>query len=148
MCHILLSLISSKQLQRHWTQLSATAARKTSNNNIIQTSFHKSYEILINDSHLLTQTYQNEIKKWQLKQYNNSTIISITDNYLPKFQKLIKSWSFATYHCIGCWNLVILYEVASDLTNLNDMFPRSELDSQWKANVLLDRLSFDRCARP
>ena len=53
------------------------------------TSFHKSYEILVNDSHLLTQTYQNEIKKWQLKQYNNSTIISITDNYLPKFQKLI-----------------------------------------------------------
>src|SRR5437867_3431253 len=39
------------------------------------TSFHKSYEILINDSHLLTQTYQNEIRKWQLKQYNNSTII-------------------------------------------------------------------------
>lgn len=44
------------------------------------TSFHKSYEILINDSHLLTQTYQNEIRKWQLKQYNNSTMISITDN--------------------------------------------------------------------
>jgi hypothetical protein len=59
----------------------------TTSSNI--TSFHKSYEILINDSHLLTQTYQNEIRKWQLKQYNNSTIISITDNYLPKFQKLV-----------------------------------------------------------
>ncbi len=71
------------------SQLPATAARKTSSGNITQTSFHKSYEILINDSHLLTQNYQNEIRKWQLKQYDNSTIISITDNYLPKFQKLI-----------------------------------------------------------
>ena len=69
---------------------SVAVARKTSRNNITQTSFHKSYEILINNSYLLTQTYQNEIKKWQLKQYNNSTMISITDNYLPKFQKLIK----------------------------------------------------------
>ena len=68
---------------------SAGSARKTSSNNITQTSFHKSYEILINNSRLLTQSYQNEVKKWQLKQYDNSTMISITDINLPKFQKLI-----------------------------------------------------------
>jgi hypothetical protein len=68
---------------------SAATARKTSSNNITQTSFHKSYEILINNSRLLTQSYQNEIRKWQLKQYDNSTMISITDINLPKFQKLI-----------------------------------------------------------
>jgi hypothetical protein len=71
------------------SQPSAATARKTSSNNITQTSFHKSYEILINDSRLLTQSYQNEIRIWQLKQYNNSTMSSITDIYLPKFQKLI-----------------------------------------------------------
>jgi hypothetical protein len=65
---------------------SAATARKTSSNNITQTSFHKSYEMLINNSRLLTQSYQNEIRKWQLKQYDNSTMISITDINLPKFQ--------------------------------------------------------------
>jgi hypothetical protein len=68
---------------------SAATARKTSSNNITQTPFHKSYEILINNSRLLTQSYQNEVKKWQLKRYDNSTMISITDINLPKFQKLI-----------------------------------------------------------
>ena len=56
--------------------------------NVTQT-FHQSYERLINDSHLLTQSYQGEIGKWLSKQYNNNTMIKITDEYLPKFQKLI-----------------------------------------------------------
>ena len=56
--------------------------------NVTQT-FHQSYERLINDSHLLTQSYQGEIGKWLSKQYSNNTMVRITDNYLPKFQKLI-----------------------------------------------------------
>ena len=56
--------------------------------NVTQT-FHQSYEMLINDSHLLTQSYQGEIGKWLSKQYSNNTMVRITDNYLPKFQKLI-----------------------------------------------------------
>jgi hypothetical protein len=58
------------------------------NSNITQ-PFHLSYEMLINDSHFLTQSYQKEIGKWQSKQYDNKKMISITDNYLPKFQKLV-----------------------------------------------------------
>jgi hypothetical protein len=61
---------------------------RTNNNNIIQ-SFHLAYEMLINDSHALTQSYQKEIGKWESKQYDNKTMISITDNYLPEFQKLV-----------------------------------------------------------
>ena len=45
--------------------------------------------MLINDSHALTQSYQQEIGKWQSKQYDNRMMISITDDYLPKFQKLV-----------------------------------------------------------
>ncbi len=61
-----------------------------SNNNTNMTStFHHSYEILINDSRLLTQNYQSEIGKWRLKQYDNKTMMSVTDNYLPMFQKLV-----------------------------------------------------------
>jgi hypothetical protein len=52
-------------------------------------TFHKSYELLINDSHSLTQNYQKEIGKWQSKQYDNKTMVLVTDNYLPRFQKLV-----------------------------------------------------------
>jgi hypothetical protein len=61
----------------------------SSNNSNPTQIFHESYEMLINDSHLLTQSYQKEIGKWQSKQYDNKTMISVTDNYLPKFQKLV-----------------------------------------------------------
>jgi hypothetical protein len=65
-----------------------TNTKIASNNNMAQ-AFHKSYEMLINNSHLLTQSYQKEIGKWQTKQYDNKTMISVTDNYLPKFQQLV-----------------------------------------------------------
>jgi hypothetical protein len=59
------------------------------NNNNITQHFHVYYEMLINDSHSLTQNYQKEIGKWQSKQYDNKTMILITDKYLPEFQKLV-----------------------------------------------------------
>jgi hypothetical protein len=65
-----------------------TNTKIASNNNMAQ-AFHESYEMLINNSHLLTQNYQKEIGKWQTKQYDNKTMISVTDNYLPKFQQLV-----------------------------------------------------------
>jgi hypothetical protein len=52
-------------------------------------SFHVAYETLINDSHSLTESYQKEIGKWQSKQYDNKTMVLITDKYLPEFQKLV-----------------------------------------------------------
>ena len=61
----------------------------SNSNNMSQTTSHGSYEMLINNSHLLTQSYQKEIGKWQTKQYDNKTMISVTDNYLPKFQQLV-----------------------------------------------------------
>jgi hypothetical protein len=70
------------------SSISNTNNSISSNNNTTQ-SFHASYEMLINDSHSLTQNYQKEIGKWQSKQYDNKTMISITDNYLPEFQKLV-----------------------------------------------------------
>jgi len=52
-------------------------------------SFHVAYETLINDSHSLTESYQKEIGKWRSKQYDNKTMILITDKYLPEFHKLV-----------------------------------------------------------
>jgi hypothetical protein len=59
------------------------------NNNNATLPFHTSYEMLISDSHSLTQSYQKEIGKWQSKQHDNKTMISVTDNYLPEFEKLV-----------------------------------------------------------
>lgn len=53
--------------------------------------------------------------------------------------RLVNGESLATYQCIGCWNLVILYGLHLILTNLSDMSKKSELDSQCETNVLLDR---------
>ena len=66
-----------------------TASIIVSNISNITQPFRLSYGMLINDSYSLTQSYQKEIGKWQSKQYDNKTMILITDKYLPKFQKLV-----------------------------------------------------------
>ena len=68
---------------------SNTQSSIVSNNGNINQSFHVAYETLINYSHSLTQDYQKEIGKWQSKQYDNKTMILVTDKYLPEFQKLV-----------------------------------------------------------
>ena len=52
-------------------------------------AFSEAYTGLIDESRMLTHNYQNEVGKWKLKQYSNGTMISITDQYLPKFQSLV-----------------------------------------------------------
>jgi len=37
----------------------------------------------------LTQSYENEYAKWKSHQCDNKTMISVTNNYLPKYEKLI-----------------------------------------------------------
>lgn len=52
-------------------------------------SFPDSFKDLINKSRNLTQSYQNETGKFANGQYNNKTMIAITNNYLPIFQNLV-----------------------------------------------------------
>jgi hypothetical protein len=80
--------IANKTLSSSSSNIDSAASSSSNNNNATQI-FHTSYEMLINDSHSLTQSYQKEIGKWQSKQYDNKTMISVTDNYLPKFEKLV-----------------------------------------------------------
>jgi hypothetical protein len=51
--------------------------------------FVAAYGKIVTDSRSLTQQYQDEIGKWQKKEYSNSTMVSKTDEYLPKFQQLV-----------------------------------------------------------
>jgi hypothetical protein len=51
--------------------------------------FRKSIDNIASDTILLTRQYQAEESKWVNKQYDNSTMISIVDKYLPRYQQLI-----------------------------------------------------------
>ena len=53
-------------------------------------SFVNSFEKLVNEAHNLTQSYQHESGKWKTHQYDNKTMISITNNYLLKYENLVK----------------------------------------------------------
>ena len=48
-----------------------------------------SFKELINKSRSLTQSYQSQITKLSDGKYDNKTMIAITNDYLPKFQKVI-----------------------------------------------------------
>jgi hypothetical protein len=91
--HFAISVNQSQAIVKETLNSSSSSIGKvnssSSNNSNPTQIFHESYEMFINDSHLLTQSYQKEIGKWQSKQYDNKTMISVTDNYLPKFQKLV-----------------------------------------------------------
>jgi hypothetical protein len=53
------------------------------------TSFVSSFEKLVKKTNILSESYHNETGKFAKGQINNRTMISITDNYLPKFQSLV-----------------------------------------------------------
>jgi hypothetical protein len=67
------------------------------------TSFVNSFEKLVNDAHNLTQSYQNEFGKWKAHQHDNKTMISIINNYLPKYENLV------------CESKTLHYQNATDL---------------------------------
>ena len=54
-------------------------------------NFSDSFQNMVTQARQLTQSFQSEMGKWQSKQYDNITMIKITNAYLPKFQKLINS---------------------------------------------------------
>src|SRR6266487_3173453 len=87
-CYLTFIIIAG-QLQSMAGATPSNVTISNNNNTNMNSTFHHSYEILINDSRLLTQNYQSEVGKWQLQQYDNKTMMLVTDNYLPMFQKLV-----------------------------------------------------------
>jgi len=54
-------------------------------------NFSDSFQNMVTQARQLTQSFQSEMGKWHLKQYDNITMIKITNTYLPRFQKLINN---------------------------------------------------------
>jgi hypothetical protein len=59
--------------------------------------FRSSLSGIVNQSLILTKSYQDEIGKWMSHQYDNSTLISITDSFVPKFENLVNSAQNVTF---------------------------------------------------
>jgi hypothetical protein len=53
-------------------------------------SFEESFAKLVSETRSLSLSYQNEIGKWQLNHHDNSSMISITDDYLQRFQDIVE----------------------------------------------------------
>ena len=53
-------------------------------------SFEESFAKLVSETRSLSLSYQNEIGKWQLNNHDNSSMISITNDYLQRFQDIVE----------------------------------------------------------
>ena len=59
--------------------------------------FRSSLSAIVNQSQALTKTYQDEIGKWRSNQYDNATMISITDSFIPEFENITNAAKNMTY---------------------------------------------------
>ena len=73
----------------HFSQLSLAQNRTSLSSSQESTTFPKSFGNLVSEAHDLTHSYQNEVTKWRTHHYDNKTMISITNSYLPKYQNLV-----------------------------------------------------------
>jgi hypothetical protein len=86
---LLISLIFTCVTILHFSQLSIAQDRTSLSSSQQSTTFPKSFENLVHEAHNLTHSYQNEVAKWRTHQYDNKTMISVTNSYLPKYENLV-----------------------------------------------------------
>ena len=98
LCQILLykgSIISKESFASATTITGSTdrSNMTTKDSTIDETEyiFQESFTKLIDDVRSLSISYQAEIGKWQLHRYDNISMISITNDYLPEFQNIVES---------------------------------------------------------
>ena len=81
----IMSIFTSNNPQRILAQNNET----NTNNSNEERYFVNLFQTIVIKSHLLTHNYQVQVAKWERRGYDNHTMASITDNYLPKYQNLI-----------------------------------------------------------
>jgi hypothetical protein len=117
--------------------------------NIRNQSFIDSYESLVSRAHILTQSYQNEVGKWQIKQYDNKTMISITNDYLPKYKGLVNESMTLNPSTKQYQNAVDLYmksieaELESNIHFRNYLSTGKLAENGTSARLLSDALRYE-----
>jgi len=82
------TISDSIQVSGESTGLLVPQTTEQSGNNTTLKVFIDSLRGLVSKSTELTTKYQLELGKWTTKENDNSTMISITDTYLPQFKEL------------------------------------------------------------
>jgi hypothetical protein len=117
--------------------------------NITSQSFIESFESLVSKAHTLTQSYQREVGKWKAKLYDNKTMISITNNYLPKYKLLVKESKTLNPPTKQYQNAVELYtksieaELESNIDFRNYLSTGNLAKNETSSRLLSDALRYE-----
>jgi hypothetical protein len=98
-CLFTLSLFIAGNFLSHFISAESTNTTNTTQQSSEPSlqDFRLSLSNIVNQSNALTAAYQDEIGKWQSHEYDNATLASVTDSYLPKFERLANKAQNLTY---------------------------------------------------
>jgi len=117
--------------------------------NIRNESFVNSYESLVSKARMLTQSYQNEVGKWQAKQLDSKAMISITNDYLPRYKALVNESKKLNPPTKQYQNAAELYtksielELDSDVHFRNFLSTGNLAENETSTKLLSDALRYE-----
>jgi hypothetical protein len=143
---IIMSIFTSNNPQRILAQNNET----NTNNSNEERYFVNSFQTIVIKSHLLTHNYQVQVAKWERRGYDNQTMASITDNYLPKYQNLINetmSLSFQASSKYGKAIELYLKSLESELRSYihfkNYLLTGNLMENETSVQLLSDALRYE-----
>jgi hypothetical protein len=108
------------------------------------TSFVNSFEKLVTDAHNLTQSYQNEIGKWKAHQHDNKTMISIVNNYLPKYENLVSQSKTLHYqNATDLYTKSLGSELQSYIHFRNYLLTNNSTENKLSSKFLSDAFKYE-----
>ena len=142
---IIMSIITSNNPQTILAQ-----NNETNTDNSYEGHFVNSFQTIVIKSHLLNHNYQVQVAKWERRGYDNQTMISITDNYLPKYQNLIKETMSLTFQAPSKYGKAIeLYlkslesEFQSYIHFKNYLLTGNLMENETSVQLLSDALRYE-----
>ncbi len=141
-----MSIFTSNNPQRILAQNNET----NTNNSNEERYFVNSFQTIVIKSHLLTQNYQVQVAKWERRGYDNQTMASITDNYLPKYQSLINETMSLSFQAPSKYEKAIeLYlkslesELQSYIHFKNYLVTGNLMENETSVQLLSDALRYE-----
>ena len=143
---IIMSIFTSNNPQRILAQNNET----NTNNSNEERYFVNSFQTIVIKSHLLTHNYQVQVAKWERRGYDNQTMASITDNYLPKYQYLINETMSLSFQAPSKYEKAIeLYlkslesELQSYIHFKNYLLTGNLMENETSVQLLSDALRYE-----
>src|SRR2546427_1621224 len=120
------------------------AQTSTSTSSQPTTSFVNSFAKLVKDAHDLTQSYQNEFGKWKMHQHDNKTMISIINNYLPKYENLVSESKMLHYqNATDLYTKSIGSELQSYIHFRNYLLTNNSTENKLSSKLLSDAFKYE-----